>query len=385
MTVIGNRPSSSTPTRLGALALAATMLAACQATPDSIDATAVSSDMPTDGTPTPVRPASPQGALDEFTIRINGGMGGGTVEELQEEFELRRRQTEEYIAACMAEQGFTYYPDLGGTVTATVVAGPLPGTREFAEQFAFGISHDSQDGGVPGTFGIALTGNTWANADVTAAMSAAERTAWFAALYGPWFGTPELVEVEWDERGCSGQAQLAISPDLQLPSEFAAIRDEVNRFADSVQVDPQMTALNAEWTGCLAAAGHPGWLHRQQLMAALWQEWWTFSGQGDQDARLDLLLAWDWDAAPDGPPGWTLGEDGVGVWDEVSPGALAAFREREFDTALADVGCREALDFDTRQREIELRLQQAFVDRNLAELEAWAAWVEARRQFGQSD
>jgi len=47
--------------------------------------------------------------------------------------------------------------------------------------------------------------------------------------------------------------------------------------------------------------------------------------------------------------------------------------------ALADIDCREQLDFDTRRTTIDHQLQQEFVAANRNELEAWATFAENQR------
>jgi len=113
---------------------------------------------------------------------------------------------------------------------------------------------------------------------------------------------------------------------------------------------------------CMTQAGYPGWRNPRHVDRALFDE---FLGIQDADPTLDLLAEWDWEAEPDGPPPFERD--------------TASLREREMALALADIDCREALDFDARQREIVLVLEQEFVDRNRDELEAWASAAEALR------
>jgi len=404
-TVVSTR-SSKNLTLLGALVLAATMLAACSATPGNDDtsavdptptsaATATPTHAPESPTPPPESPptAIPLGPLDEYTFRIWRGSQSPSrpavaapqnLQEWRDNSEQWRRQTEEYIAACMAEQGFVYIPELSGTVTASIVEGPMRGTREFAEHYGFGISADS--GTVPGHVSMGWNATRWLNSEAQVGWSSAQLEAWMDALIGVELAEfdPDMSVAAWLETGgCSARATLAFSPEYQTMDEFAALSAEMDRFPDSLVVYPPMMALNAEWTACLARAGYPGWLHREQLQWAMWDEWLIVNGWLDTAARFaahqELLQEWDWEAAPDGPPGWTAGDDGEGEWDIVGLGGRSGFIEREFDIALADMDCREALDFDARALAINHQLQQEFVDRNRDELEAWATAVETLR------
>ena len=68
--------------------------------------------------------------------------------------------------------------------------------------------------------------------------------------------------------------------------------------------------------------------------------------------------------------------------DQLTPesAAIAArLQEWERSVAVADWDCRNELDYDARLRAIELEMQQEFVDRHWADLEAWAQHEESRR------
>lgn len=381
-------------TKIAAFAIAGTvgLLTAACAPPgntnaaDSTDAPAANPDPTADATATLAPPVSQQGALDEFTIRIFGAGMGDTSQAAQELAEARHRLQEEIVASCMAEQGFTYIPNLNVTITATVTEGPLRGTREFAELFGFGISMSGPDSEVPGTVSVGTIAGLDPNQATRDAMSDAERAAWDEALFGNWLELAQQgQDFDWTAQGCHGLVNLALFPTVNIPDEFSALRDEVDRFSASVDVHPDMFSLNAEWMACLAGFGYSGWPSSQQLVDWLWQEWWLINDlrTADQDARVAVLLEWNWEAAPDGPPGWSTDEQGEGFWEETDldvASAVATFREREMALALADFQCRESLDFDARALTINHQHQQEFVDRNLNELEAWATWVEQHRQ-----
>jgi len=376
-TVVSAR-SSSTPTRLGALALAATMLAACSVTPGSDDAGAAypTPDATVTTEPPPAPPvAAEQGALDEFTMRIWGTPAEETQQAADARLVAEQRFREEYIAACMAEQGFQYYPDLLNIPTVTVAEGPVRGSREFAERYGFGISNQPPQGA-----GFQVQWHGDPNQELRETMSAAEQEAWLFALSGT-TGATQIhiggglggVGMQLDETGCIGRAWSAMLPTGN--PEFAAIESEVSRFVTSIDVDPLLLALDHEWAACLALAGYPGMVNPGQMTGLLWAEWDALQ---NWDQVSELLLTWDWQGSPDGPPGYTVDEDGVGSF-EFDPEARAAFRDREMALAVADVGCRETLDFDARRLAIKHQLQQEFVDANRNELDTWATWAENRR------
>jgi len=239
--------------KTAALAIATGLLAAaCIAPTGSTDAVVATPATPVGTTATPApAPAPPQqGALDEFTLRIWGALTSDDPQVRQAAEEHRLRAEEEYIAACMTAQGFTYYPRTM-QVTVTVTEGPLPGSREFAERFGFGIS--GLAGGVPGAgqlnVGSRLVGPD-PNWEIRDAMSEAERAAWDEALRGDWAARPEDGVIDWSQQGCWGQALMASFPNFaggELNEQFSAISDELTRFQDAAELDPRMIAFHSEW------------------------------------------------------------------------------------------------------------------------------------------
>lgn len=329
----------------------------------------------------------PPGELDEFLIRIRGA-SGNSQQEAQDLMDQRFRRREQFISACMAEQGFTYIPNSLSPATITHTTGPLRGSREFAELAGFGITRPGLEGSTG--FGISFNPDPASDPNRAAveAMSQAERDAFHQALMGDFWQTPDgfvtfsgahALEGEVDESfnpanwGCMGGAELAESP--ITPSEFAAIFAEVQRFPDSVPVHPQIIALDNEWTNCMSGFGFPGLLSPVQLDESLRIEWAAIQSPV---GFSELINNWDWEINPEGPPGGSFDENG----NFVPPGlgeARALFADREMALALADIDCRELLDFAARQTEIDLQLQHEFVTRFSNELEAWATWAETHR------
>jgi len=332
--------------------------------------------------------APPLGPLDEVMTQIWGPLWGATdnPQAAQEQLERDHRAQQEYIAACMAEQGFTYYPAVATMPTVLWNPGPTPGSREFAQQFGLGISADPWD--LPGAQGQGSGQSpAEANAEILAVMSEAELAAWWEAFSGAWvvwvMDGRIGDEPDNEDLGCSGRAQRMTLPPQDV-AEFGAIEAEVARFGDSLAIHPAIIALNTEWAVCLANVGYPGFANPDQLRAGLLTEWRVINDllMADDAARLALLQDWNWDAAPAGPPGWTTDADSQGYWldtDLDTAAAIATFRDREFALALADVDCRESVDFDARRRDIVFGLQQEFVAANRNELDAWIEYAASRR------
>ena len=172
-----------------------------------------------------------------------------------------------------------------------------------------------------------------------------------------WLDPESLSAVPTAELGCDIRWSQ-VSRTRTTPEPFEAIRDEVNRFDGIVALDPRTLTLNASWASCMIDVGEPCWGNPTQLqngLRALYEE--------DQ-IPVEVFLAWDWAAAPDGPP---------------EPSGRAELREREIAAALADWDCRDQLDYDGVLRAIDLDLQQTFVAQHRPELETWVAYLEQQR------
>lgn len=334
-----------------ALAAATLLLAACS----SAESAAASADWV-------------PGPLDEFQARIFGWSTDPNQQETQQEAQARMdadgRRIEELVAACMAEYGFTYIPrdDAGGTVIFGDELDVPWGTREFAETYGFGVVNDPWNNREEQPVDEPIE---WfdPNQETVDAMSDAERDAWNEALWGP----PQ-EDGEWDpmQAGCQGRAQHEVHNPGAADEQFAALQAEMDTLWERMQTDPRITAVNAEWASCMADAGHPGLPGAHELNNLLWEEWRVVQRWDQHD---EIFMSWDWEANPDGPT----------EMPEPDPAEVAAFAEREIALAVADFDCRQSVDFETVFQDVNHDLQQQFVDRHRAELEAWAEHAEARR------
>jgi len=316
------RPDGMSAIASALIAAAITLLAACS--PAALDQ------------PTVVE--SRHGPLDEFWFQIVGTHPDDTLEVTQYQAIQNHRIQEEMIAACMAEQGFEYIPWFEAAPQFRIAERdddrPATDSREFAERYGFGLTTNPPDGFDAGVLVV------WAGPSVDddpnmvlrAAMSPTEDAAWAEALWG------SDDTIFGDEIGCFGSAYLAINP--QLDPEFQALGAEIGTFRNSVLAGrfPELAALNAEWGQCMAEAG--------------WQGYW------------DPLRVRE------------LAYDELITNSDFADSSLAA---REISIALANYDCRQQISFDARRQQIDFALQQDFVNRNRAELDAWIAHAESRR------
>lgn len=288
-----------------------------------------------------------------------GGQNEMSEEEAQAQAEEQNRKVEELTASCMSEQGFDYTPvDHSGT-TFVSFGETAEDPIENAEQNGYYIftTWDEGDANPEEVF-------VDPNQEYVEAMSESERAAYEEALYGTppeWdenTTTEEMEDYDWSTAGCSGAAQHEV---YEVDSEYAGIQKvyEDPQFAELVeamntlytdpQSDPAMTEVNTAWSECMADAGHPD---LADPMAA-------------QNSINDLQNAL-WEANADDPE--YMGPQGA---------ELQKLKDQEIETAVADYTCQKDVDYLDKQLQLQFDREQAFVDEHKADLEAFAAALEA--------
>lgn len=249
---------------------------------------------------------------------------------------------EEAVAACMSAQGFEYIPDTSGyQFVDTAAIDPPPGSRGFAEQFGYGFAAEPEEM-------RAASSGAGPNEAVTAAMSPEEFEAYSRALWGD-----DAVEGASDGGielgGCVREARNQVWGDRETDHVRAGLEDEIARIdAEVAPADPLVMAAAAEWSECMADAGHPGYASPPDAEQAAWDAWMAFNDAIGADPTLGVV---------DDESGRPVGETD-----------LAA---REASLATADWDCRAATEYDAIWGAARDRLQQEYVDAHRAELDAW--------------
>lgn len=310
------------------------------------------------------------GALEAYFERAYGTSDDRSREDQEAAQERMHREVEELVAACMREQGFDYVPSESGL---TYWADDLDvewGSPEFAEQYGYGISTDPYGWEDREHDDAAVWEDP--NQEHLEAMSDAEREAYYEALWGPPVeidddADPEEYAYDWRQSGCQGAAQHEVYEGGDAGDAFAGLEDEMSRLWEQIATDPRVKELDAAWASCMADAGYGGYAEPSAIMEPLHDEWRGIQGWDDPEYQA-LQEGWDWEAEPDGPAD-----------PAVDPDEVRAFTEREIATAVADVRCQEEVGHVAGYEEVSHELQQEFVDRHAAELDAWAEAKSAAR------
>lgn len=296
----------------------------------------------TGGAPGADAPPTSESPLTPYFDALYGGSS-------DEEMQLRNDTMQTAAAACMKEQGFPYEPDTSSGISVDDAAGGAVewGSREFAEQYGYGV--------VSSPYSSPTVDDDWVdpNADYLAGLSDGERAAWEEALYGMPVeaATGPVPDWDWTTAGCMGEAaheaDLAAGVAVGDP-ESQGLIDELNALPEQAAAADAVVAAERDWSDCLAAAGHPGYEHKGDPMT-------------DFTDRYGAL------ARPETAPA-----DGAEAAD-VDEAALSALQEEEIAVAVADLDCAESSHYDEVLAAEQQRLDQDFVDRNRAALDALVA------------
>ena len=287
------------------------------------------------GAGTPPDPApTPDGAdpppLGPLELYLGDAVGARTQAEVAAEL----AQTEEAIAACMAQEGFEYVPVVMVPGSCEAADDPLRGTREYAEAYGYGLWH--QPAIEPGQHTYML--DTSANTAYRESLSPEAQQAYDVALLGQ---ATDLGDgtVSYDGIGCMTAAELRDGAEAEY---LRGVQEEVATYLQSLWEgdDPQLAEIDAAWASCMRDAGYD-----------------DDSPRAAETRLLDEMIA-VYEAAPDGP---------------VAAGTIDAGAAAERRLALADQDCRDATDWTARRRAVEHELQQEYLVAHRADLDALVA------------
>jgi len=297
-----------------------------------------------------------QGPLTEFLTSLSGG-AQLSQEEQARHFDERNRRQQDLIAQCMAEAGFEYIPNLGATTVS--FSDPnlwRPDDRDWVAQYGYGTVNDPYRNIGPNELLADEPPYTDPNADLLAAMSEAEATAWQQALWGVLSQTDD--DSGDGHTGCWGWASAETDDDAALHAvtmsdEFAPLVEALQRFSDVQWTE--ITEADRDWVNCMADAGHPGFEHRYDARNSI------------QTEQNEFWNNFDWES-------W---DDGIGGMPNPSDfPELAELGEREIELALADLDCRVTVDLQARNLAHQIAAETQFFNDHRAELEALRSAIE---------
>lgn len=315
--------------------------------------------------------AEPQPSpLDEFL----GGARTGDQQEADRQVQL---EVEAAVATCMQEAGFEYTPVdpeqlMGGFVSFSDTDQRDP---EWVSRYGYGIS--TMDLQAPD---LSDDPN---NARVEA-MTEAERTAYFEALYGTGDGgtfsvvgggaavqaAPPMAAPgtapsgdgptdgappEPATPGCFQQADTEVRGERPAvdPETFQDMFDALGELEKSVEADPRLAEAISTWSACMADAGHPNLRKVAEAQDVIFQQWADLNG---------------WEVSSGGGGGgFAVTAQAVDDVPQLDPEQHGKLKNDEIIMATDDLGCRG--DYDSIRDTVRVELETAFVEAHRAELE----------------
>lgn len=291
-------------------------------------------------------------------------------------------EAEQAVAECMREQGFEYkVVDRSDMFSFSGGGGWFedPFDREAVETVGFGISTTFED-----TFGdIEEQMSADPNAEIRQSLSPSEQQAYDEALMGAAFagmfggGSGGAVGVDVEEVTDSGEGESGGDAIVNIDdfdpaqmgcqgSAFAAMADlgggiwedeelsgALEDLEERLEADPRMVDANADWSACMADAGHD--------FESLDEVFEEISGRMDEVMGVDEMGF----EAPIGGDAEGVAEAFSFDYDEAALSEVQAF---ELDVAKANFDCQIPL-LET-QVEVRNELEGEFVEANREQLEA---------------
>ncbi len=348
---------------------------------DTTGTSTVDSGEPTDGTE-----ASGDEPLPETLADFWGY--GEDFDPAEEEAKWREQEMEvqEYVAECMANEGFEYTPYLPEETFAYYGPGEDLSEEEWTAKYGYGVFTmmlEEQQAWEEGTFDEQWNPEDDPNWVYQESLSESERAAYEIALWGNWenWEEPEPVYDDegneiWDESmepdwaeigGCYNLAQAEVfpgfgGPDPELEALWNELGPKQEEMWERIQSDPRVVEANQQWASCMADAGYT-YASQEEIHEYLWglqEEWWAESEQywRDIEAQAETLPEEEREAfyeeayADTGP--WPPG---------VTEEEIRALADEELAIAAADLNCRG--DMNEIMEEVSKEYESQFIAENI--------------------
>ena len=279
----------------------------------------------------------------------------------EEYYRQQERVAQDKIAACMAEQGFEYVPFVRNE---DQFGFSMPDTQEeFVAQYGFGIATMILENQPPDEEAIEAEMAKDPNNAIMDAMAAAERDAYYAALYGeqpedgfeePTEDSPGVTVGAFEPSGCQNAAyEEAFNQGAEV-AFYEQFGPMIQAIDDRVKSDPRIVELEVKWSSCMAERGYD-FADRNEAQVFLLR-------------RLEEVGAiTDLEIDPEGM-GWGYGGG------QVEPGGPIEAAVKEIaaeEIAMAKVGLTCSADEQEVFQEVYREAEQRFIQENLAELEQY--------------
>ncbi len=290
--------------------------------------------------------------------------------EQEDRFAEQERQRQQFVAQCMAAEGFEYTPVDNASFVVSIGPGGGVDEADYVERYGFGISTTFLDGPR-----LPQDASDDPNLAYLERLTDEEREAYDLALYGDMSQvdgatTGQAIEVTPDllaeQGGCFTEAMAEV--DDPFREVFEELGDELSDLQERLQNEPRMVAANEAWAECMAGAGHPYdtqedmFADISERMTPLYEAFSsppgqvTVEGGGGGGVIVGGGIVGEGDSF-EGPPELTAEQQAT----------LEEIQTLELAVAAANLECQGELA-NTRA-EVMAELEQAFVDEHRAELE----------------
>lgn len=281
-------------------------------------------------------------------------------EEQQAEFASENAAREEFMAQCMVDEGFEYIPNIdnGSSISFGEEVEWEPDKKEWVEKYGYGMINNpySEMSGEEPT--AEPQEYIDPNQSYIESLSASEQQAYYETLYGK-MEEPEpdengeiSYEYSWETAGCSGAAQHEIGGDAnELWTQFEDLTTRMSELYTQTEESPEAVELDSKWSSCMADAG------------------FVFEKQSEANMSFNDELNKLYEGLTD--EDWASGEDPLKNNPE-----YVALGEKEIETALADLECRNKFNYTDAKLKIQFALEEQFVKDNSKELAEFKSAME---------
>ena len=256
----------------------------------------------------------------------------------------QQNEQEEFVASCMADEGFDYVPvDNSQYSGMTSADGEEYGTEKWVAENGYGMSQSPEQIAEQQEQSQEFVDP---NQDYVMSLSEGEQAAYYEVLYGVQpteeeMGEDGSYEYNWETSGCQGFASHEINGDQPSQNEHEALYEAMGAMYEAAQADPTLVKLDSEWAAYMADAGYATFLKKADAQESIMTE---------QNALYEE-------------------QSGTGPDEAV----LAEMREKELALAMVDFTCAEEIGYTEASTKVQFDLEEQFITDHKSELDALIA------------